>query len=37
MVEQERMAAARAAFGEGGGPSGVDNGDGSGDTGEWGA
>jgi hypothetical protein len=37
MVEQERMAAARAAFGDGGGSIGVDNGDGSGDTGDWGA
>jgi hypothetical protein len=44
MVEQERMAAARAAFGDGGGSraadgggsSGVDSADGSLDTGEWG-
>jgi hypothetical protein len=36
MVEQERMAAARTAFGEGGGSSGVETVDGSGDTGEWG-
>jgi hypothetical protein len=37
MVEQERMAAARAAFGDRGGSSGADSGDTSGDTGEWGA
>ena len=36
MVEQERMAAARAAFGDAGGSSGVDDDDGSGDAGEWG-
>ena len=37
MVEQERMAAARAAFGDRGGSSAADSGDASGDTGEWGA
>lgn len=37
MVEQERIAAARAAFGDRDGSSGVDSGEGSGDTGEWGA
>ena len=38
MVEQERMAAARVAFGDGGGGSGVvDSVDGSVDTGDWGA
>jgi hypothetical protein len=37
MVEQERMAAARAAFGDRGGSSGADSGDASGDMGEWGA
>jgi hypothetical protein len=36
MVEQERMAAARAAFGNGDASSGVDNGNGSDDTDEWG-
>jgi hypothetical protein len=37
MVEQERMAAARAAFRDTGGSTAVDSGDASGDTGEWGA
>ena len=37
MVEQERMAAARAAFRDGGGSSGSVSGEGSGDTSEWGA
>ena len=37
MVEQERMAAARTAFADGGGSSGADTGDGSGDTSGWGA
>ena len=37
MVEQERMAAARVAFGDRGGSSAADSGDASGDTGEWGA
>jgi hypothetical protein len=37
MVEEERMAAARAAFGDTVGSSGVDGGDASGDTGDWGA
>jgi hypothetical protein len=37
MVEQERMAAARAAFADRGGSSGVDSGDAAGDTAGWGA
>jgi hypothetical protein len=35
MVEQERMAAARAAFRDRGGSSPVDSGDASGDKGDW--
>jgi hypothetical protein len=37
MVEQERVAAARTAFADGGGSSGADSGDGSADTSGWGA
>jgi hypothetical protein len=35
MVEQARMAAARAAFANGAGSIGVDSGDGPGDAGDW--